>query len=190
MPDTPYFTVEEFRARYPDLDDPPWTDAKIETSRELAEQAFEDAAGRAFVPRTATDRLGIKARLDGSRRLARRDVRELTSATNVDGDAVDVDGALLTDGWLRVTTGWPTGVVTVTYTYGLDEPPLRVKQAVMVLARYWMLKGPIDDRNTQLAIEGGGAINLATPGVFGSLFGLPEVDVCVQIYGGRAVALA
>jgi hypothetical protein len=56
--DAAYFTVAEIRAEYPELaDTTKYPDAKIDTVRERAEHAFEDAAGIAFIPRDTTETL-------------------------------------------------------------------------------------------------------------------------------------
>jgi hypothetical protein len=73
--------------------------------------------------------------------------------------------------------------VVVGYEYGADEPPERVKRAVLLLAKNWLVNGPIDDRATAIpAGEAGGVITLATPGIRGANFGIPEVDAVVEQY--------
>lgn len=191
MPDTPYFTVEEFRARYPDITEAKKSDDQVEAARAIAEQAFEDAAGRAFVPRTVTETLrspngssAVRANHPG--------VTEVTTATDADGDDIDITTLAIDGSWLTIDDGWPLdlGAVTIEYTYGATEPPLRVKQAVMLLTRSWLLEGPIDKRATQLAVEGGGSINLATPGLLGSTFGIPEVDATLAQYGAPMATMS
>lgn len=180
-----YFTIDELRIRYPELTDANYPDPLVDEYRQLAEEAFEDAARRAFVPRATTEPAGQGSPY-GGRRLLRRDIRRVLAATDDAGTTIDIAGARIRNGWVD---GLPAGRISVTYEYGLDAPPRRVKQAVMVLTRQWLLKGPIDDRQTQLPTESGGAINLATPGLLGSTFGLPEVDACVRLYGARDSAL-
>jgi hypothetical protein len=189
-----YFTVAELRARYPDLaDDTAYPDVLVEEYRELAEQAFEDACDRAFVPRVATDtvtedrsyRWERVTRTDFStfhgRKLNQHDIRRVLAATDSTGIALDITAAELNHGWVY---GLPSGgTITITYEYGLDTPPLRVKHAVMALAREWMLSGPVTDRQTGIPVEGGGVISLALPGGWTGTFGLSEVDECVRRYG-------
>lgn len=207
-PDTPYFTTEEFRARYPDLNDTRYPDALIDEYRQLAEQSFEDACDRAFVPRTATDTLTQQpvtthtyaygyyndysqsaiAPSCAPRRLAHPDVRRIVSATDQTNTTLDLTNVQVSYGWVYGLTA--TGPVTVTYEYGLDQPPLRVKHAVMALAREWMVSGPVTDRQTGIPTEGGGSISLALPGGRFGTFGLPEVDAAVEQYGSSQVFVA
>ena len=56
-----------------------------------------------------------------------------------------------------------------------------------MLAEHHIVQGPIDDRATQRASEFG-PVNLATPGLFGSRFGIPVVDAFCQSYRIPAVA--
>jgi hypothetical protein len=177
MPDTPYFTVAEFRARYPKITVDEWPDDEVDEARELAEEAFEEACGLAFVPRTVTEKvIGGGCYLD----LARRHIREVTAAAvgTVDLDVTDV----IPYGSTTVyrAGGWPRAQIEITFTHGLDAPPKRDLAAVMLLAKTRLVVGPIDERATQAAVEGGGAINLSTPGLFGAEFGIPEVDARVR----------
>lgn len=194
---TPYFTADEFRARYPDLaDDTKYPDSLVDQYRELAEQAFEDACQRAFVPRTATETIvedrGNRwlqyTRYDANyatpgRYLGHSDVRRILSATDSTNTPVDLGGVQLDSGWVYGLSAY--GSVTITYEYGADQPPLRVKQAVMSLAREWMVSGPVTDRQTGIPVEGGGTISLAVPGGRYGTFGIPEVDATVQQYGAQ-----
>lgn len=177
-----YFTVAQFRARYPDLattaNVAKYPDATVEEYRELAEQAIEDAAGVAFEPRTTTRTLYLNDFEDLL--LLQPKLRTITAVTINDEVLTDLS-ALRIDESTVAGRRW-RGQITIAYTHGYDEPPLRVKHAAMILTRQWMIHGPIDERRTQLPTEFGGAINLATPGVQGSIFGLPEVDMVVQLY--------
>jgi hypothetical protein len=194
VPGAPYFTVAEFRARYPDITSSVKTDQEIEDARALAEEAFEHACEVAFVPRTVT---GEKVSGIGSGSLVLQwpRIRSVT-AVSVDGTAFTSDqlallqfgaGSVVSYGWR--TPGWfcrGIGNVTVSYEHGYDSPPLRVKQAVMMLTREWLVQGPVSDRAIQEISPGdGGTINLLTPGLRGSVFGLPEVDVTVAQYSER-----
>lgn len=186
----PYFTVAEFRARYPDLTIANgYTDAKITEYRDLAEQAFEHAAGVAFVPRQATTTVNNRS---STVALVLPPQLRTVTAGSVDGVALTASelADLVADpaGVLyRSTTssGWTRSKITVTYQHGYDAPPLRVKAAVMLLAKTWMVRGPVDDRATQIATDGA-TINLATPGVRGSWTGVPEVDATIDDYAVRA----
>lgn len=175
-----YFTSEDLRARFPEVTEVKYPDAKVDAAIELAEQAFEHAADVAFTTRTAT----VVASTDVSSRLSlpNNRVTSITSATGTSSGTVDLDGLRIVGG-SYVTGSWPVSEdVTVVYEHGYSEPPLRVVQAVMLLARTWLINGPIDSRASQLSTGDGGVINLATPGQFGSKFGIPEVDATLQDY--------
>lgn len=189
--DAPYFTVAEFRAAYPTLTADKYPDDKVEQTRLLAEEAFEDACDVAFVPRTAVDTVDADgAYID----LPHRRVRSISSAVSaLDDAAIDVTGARVAGTAAAFNpAGWGYGYsqITVTYIHGHATPPRRVKQAVMILTRQWLIDGPISRRETQQVMAETGAVtNLSTPGLFGAEFGLPEVDQCVRRYreiGGLA----
>ena len=174
-----YFTVSEFRARYSDLTVADgYPDTTVEEYRVIAEEAFEDAAGVAFEPRTTTRTLYLD---DFNDRLFLHPRLRTVTAVLIDGTALtDLTGLRISESTLAGYR-W-RGQIVVTYTHGFDAPPARVKQAVMILAKTWMVQGPIDDRATQLGTEDG-PINLATPGILGSTFGIPEVDQTLRQYG-------
>jgi hypothetical protein len=181
-----YFTVQEFRARFPELIEGKYPDDTVDEYRQLAEAAFEDAAGVAFEPRTATVTTYL-ASGQAALTLGPK-VRTVTAAAN---DGVDLtsdelaDVAVVGTGVVLTNSraGW-TGDVSLTYTWGYDQPPLRVKQAVMMLAKTWMVVGPVDERATQISTVDG-PINLSTPGVLGANFGIPEVDATLSQYARR-----
>lgn len=177
--DTPYFTVEEFRDRYSDVLEADYPDAQVEAVRALAEQTIEDATNTAWVNRTRTDAVHAF----GNRRallLPYGPVVSVDAATDYLGGAVDVSGVDV-DG-SSVALSWPSRAITVTYTYGHSAPPLRVKQAAMILTRAWLVRGPTDDRETQRSNPDGSVINLATPGLLGATVGIPEVDAVIEQY--------
>lgn len=184
-----FFTTAELRAMDAALTDPAkFSDAQLELMRALVEQSLEDACDVAFEPRQSTGTPSRSAGAfsgDGSRWLS-LPVHMLRSVTAVghDGQALDLAGVKISGRLVWRYDGWPLGVanLTVTYTHGYDAPPLRVKRAALILAKVWLLAGPVDDRATQFATVDGSTINLATPGVLGSTFGVPEVDAVVRQY--------
>lgn len=185
MPD--YFTIAELRARYTELaDTAAYTDADVDATAAVAEQAIEDACNVAFVERTATDVVSTQTTY-GARKLLHTPVRGITSARDADGNTIVVTGATIDGRWVTLPNGWPDGQVTITYTHGQDAPPLRVKQAAMILTREWLISGPVTDRQTQLPTEGGGAVNLALPGGRFGTFGIPEVDATVAQYSHESL---
>lgn len=170
-----YFTLDELRAM-PDL--ALRSDEELEAMRALAQSSIEDACGVAFVPRAKT----VSRRAHGTvLRPGPPRLLSVASVIGVDG-AIDLTDVTIAGGLLVMPDGWPTDELTVTVEHGHDAPPLRVKSATMILAREWLLKGPISERRTQLPTESGGSINLATPGLLGSTFGIPEVDYVVKAY--------
>jgi hypothetical protein len=177
-----FFTTAELRAMDAALTDPAkFPDAQLDAMRELVEQSLEDACDVAFEPRESVGAFSG----DGSRMLA-LGVHRLRSVTAVvdDGQALDLAGVKGIGRLVWRYDGWPWGVanLTVTYSHGYDAPPLRVKRAALILAKVWLLEGPVDVRATQVSAGDGSTINLATPGVLGSTFGVPEVDAVVRHY--------
>jgi hypothetical protein len=76
------------------------------------------------------------------------------------------------------------GDITVLFEHGQPAPDDR--RICCMLARYRLLHGPLDQRATQMQVEGGGVVNLSTPGMFGSVFGIPELDVFIDRHSKRA----
>lgn len=175
------FTLAEARA---DSDLIALPIADLILGRTLAETALEDACGRAFVPRYARETL-----TPGAYRLAlARQALRLVRSASIGG--TDLTEAQLAD--LRLdgrsvyySGGWGFGVrdVVIEYEHGEDYPPPRVSRACLLLAKNWIIDGPIDERATALSAgDAGGTINLLTPGTRGSTFGIPEVDEVVNRY--------
>jgi hypothetical protein len=181
----PYFTVDELRAADPKLtDDTKYPDENLEEARDYAEQAIEDAAHVAFVPRTATERisgLGVQNVYAAHYR-----VREVTELV-IDGTTVTDLSTTKVAGSRRLwrQEGWPLGIVNVelTYEHGHDAPPKRIKAAALTLAKAYLLKGPLDDRVTRIISPATGDTEvLAVPGRGGSEFGIPEIDAAIARY--------
>lgn len=178
---TPYFTVSELRARYPDITEARWSDDDVEEMRDTAESAIEEACGVAFTPRTETVTLSGSGSL--LLELGRPRLRTVASATD-SGDAMTLtDLAIVPPSSAYLPGTWTSGVsnLSVTFTHGYDSPPLRVKQAAMMLTKAWLVQGPIDERLMSVATEEG-ILRQATPGFSGSEFGIPEVDQVVKRY--------
>lgn len=182
-PDAHYFSVEELRGEQEVGEE--FTESEIEANRNLAEEVIEQACGVAFLPRRHIER--IEPLGNGALRLSRRLVREL-EAFAIDAEEWTEDeiaDRLRMDGSYVIGLGvWGLNGrrITTTYTHGYDVPPLRIRRAAMIATRIWTEKGPIDDRAIQLETEVGGRINLLTPGKFGSITGIPEVDAAIQDY--------
>lgn len=174
-----YFTVDELRSEEPDITADRADDATVEAMRELVEEVIEHAAGVAFLPRRTVEELPVLT--GGPARLSRPLVREVEEVS-IDGEAwtpEEIADRLVVDhGW--VLGLWARRAV-ITYTHGYDSPPGRIRRAAMIATRIWVLKGPIDDRATQLAVDGS-TVNLATPGLLGFITGIPEVDAAIKGY--------
>jgi hypothetical protein len=181
-----YFTIAEAKAL---TELASKSAAEIAAGRTLAEQAFEHATGYTFVPRYTRQTLsavhGTVLRLPKRPLRSIRAISETTSIGGTPTTLTTTDYAATADGIYRPAT-WTPGPnnVVVGYEYGADEPPERVKRAVLLLAKTWLTTGPIDDRATGIPTEGG-TIPLLTPGIRGSTFGIPEVDAVVEQYGIR-----
>lgn len=182
------FTLAQARALTSLADEDTYPTAMLAEYRTLAEQAFEDAAGVAFVPRYTRETtyhpsrvpaLNLKPRVRTIRSLS-SDATELTS-TQLDELYTSPHGFVYPG-----TNSDFQNVVTVGYEHGYDTPPAAVSRAVLLLAKSWLVSNdsPIDMRATQFSTEDG-PINLATPGMFGSTFGIPQVDQVLAQYSVR-----
>lgn len=179
--DDPYFTAAELGARDGALEAK--AVGELEELRVLAEDSIEHAARVAFVPRVHTAVFSGRGVFELY--AAHHRVRRIVTAL-VDGAVLDIAQARVV-GDLRLWRpgGWPAGRANllVTYEHGHDVPPPRIKQAALTLAKVWGLRGPVDARATQIETGDGSTINLATPGILGAQFGIPEVDQAVRAYG-------
>lgn len=186
---TSYFTVAELRTRFSDGDLDDYSDAQIQDAIDLAVESYEREAGIAFVPRQATATI---TELADARtiRLPRRPVRSITTATGATTGEIDVSEARIKGRLVTLPAAWPSGEdIEVVYQHGRDAPPLRTIRATQLLARTWLINGPVDHRATQIAAAGGGVINLSTPGKFGAVFGIPEVDAALAADRDKAYAI-
>lgn len=178
------FTISEARSLSPLDKTAVYSTQQIIDARTLAETALEDLCGVAFVPRYTTETFSGNA---GTQLL----LRPRTSAIR----SVSADGVAYTTTELTALVPQQTGLVynpnrwangygnlTIGYEHGYTSPPPRVSQACLLLAKNWLVKGPLDDRMTSMSSEDG-TFSLLTPGVRGSYVGIPEVDAVIQQYG-------
>lgn len=176
--DAHYFTLDELRLEQ----DVPGTypDSAIIPNQALVEEVIERACGAAFIPRRRVEQ--TVANTLGHIHLGMPLVREVEGITEPNGatwtpeqlaEIVIHDGQVFGAHW---TAGQ---IVTVTYTHGYDTPPLRIRRAAMIATRIWTTRGPVDDRATQIAADGA-TVNLATPGLFNAITGIPEVDAAIN----------
>lgn len=172
------FSLAQARATSPlnDVDDYPTGD--LLEMRTTVESAMEELCG-AFVPRYARDT--VQARYGRPLRLPRPFVRAVRSVTinGIDLSPSEV-AAVMTDGSFLYGSPWGTGSVTVGYEHGRDRPPERIRRAALLLAKVWLVSGPVDDRTNTFTSTEGGTYSLVTPGRGGSVFGVPEVDTAVS----------
>jgi hypothetical protein len=181
-----YFTVDDLRARYPEITAPKYSDADVQDAIDLATEAFEHAADVAFTPRTEVLTLTAD---DGYRlNIPRARVTAVTAVSGSSSGTVTLDGQIIAGGLFINSSPWlTTETLTVTVTHGYTVTPKPVIRAVQLLARTWLIRGPVDDRATQIPSAEGGVINLATPGLFGSTFGIPFVDATLEQYRHHAL---
>ena len=78
------------------------------------------------------------------------------------------------------SAGYGNGVVG--YEHGYDRPPERIRRAALLLAKAWLVAGPVDDRAATFSSADGGTYGLVVEGRGSSPFGIPAVDAAVQEY--------
>lgn len=115
------------------------------------------------------------------------ELRRLEAWRDGNWEAIDVARVLVHENgeiWARGTT-FPVGprALRATYVAGLATPPNEIVRAALRLAVSYMgaLSSNLPDRALSFSDELG-TFRLATPGVGGSWFGLPEVDAVLQRY--------
>ncbi len=154
-------------------------------------EAFTSVTGRRFVPELVTvtlDGTGTGTLLLPDVEItAIRSVETRVGATWTAWTADELaDLVVIPPGAIGYTSGvWPDapGSVRVTYEAGMARVPLEIRRAALRLAASYMgaLSSNLPDRALSLSDELG-TFRLATPGVGGSWFGLPEVDAVLQRY--------
>lgn len=182
------FTVAQARASAPLSDTDKFSTQQIIDARTLVETALEDACGVAFVPRYRRETVNG----DGWRHLTLSMPR--VSAVR----SVSKDGVAFTSDELSAVVPSGTGTIytangftrgfgnyAIAYEHGWSAPPPRISQAALRWARH-ILAGTsqIDERYTSVSNEVG-TFSLATPGLRGSITGLPEVDATINEYSLR-----
>lgn len=183
------FTVAQARAVNPLADTVKYPPQKIIEARTLVETALEDACGVAFVPRYRREQVNGQ----GGRELvlSMPRVRSIRSAS--------LDGTAFTAGELADIVPSGTSVVytpnrwtagfrnyEVVYEHGYDEPPPRVTNAALLLARRYLVDSPVSDRATSLTTEDGTTQFLVTAGVRQAVFDIPECNAVVAQYSLNA----
>jgi hypothetical protein len=176
------FTVAEARKLRPLDNTTTYPTADIVAMRTTVEEAIEDACGVAFVPRyDRYDGIG-----DSVLRLPRSYVRRVRWATSnaTALTAGDLSNLLIRAGQFVNGYSWTRdAAVSVGFEHGMDRPPERVRRAALLLAKVWLVSGPVDDRATSFSsTETGATYSMVVPGRGGSVFGVPEADAVVQQY--------
>lgn len=160
-----------------------YTAAEKAAARLYAETQLEQACGVAFVPRYELETLSGSGTSTLVLKWPRvRAVRSVVWTYNgVETALTSGDLSLL----MRSSSGFVSGYSwtagydwRIGYEHGHDFPSPGASEAALVLAKHKLIRGPIDERATQRPSEFG-PVNLATPGMFGSLFGIRVVDAFV-----------
>lgn len=170
------FTISEFSADLANATGS-YTAAQKADARTYAETQIEKACGQAFVPRY--ERETLNGVTNGVLLLKWPKVTAIRSVTVDDTAVTAADVVALREG-MAYYTGWTAGYgnVVIGYEHGQQVLDPGASEAALVLAKHKLIKGPIDERATQRSTEFG-PVNLATPGLFGSRFGIPIVDAFV-----------
>lgn len=188
------FSVEQLR-RFGDraLASAKFTDQVIIDARTAVTDFFEHECKTSFIPRYSRDVI-VRHHHNGHGRsrhalwLSKKRIQRIISAT-VNGSALDagqLDDIVIEDtGRLHRTSGWVSSTpIVVEYVYGHVQPPPKVVDAAMTLARYELVNNDISDRTVMLTNELG-TIRLSTPGA-NYPTGLPVVDAILARYDESA----
>lgn len=183
-----YFTIYELRNYDSVLTNPTrYPYAKLVKARDFVEWKFESTCGRAFVPRYASQEIIG----DGTRDLwlANPEPLRLISLT-VNGEDWSSKTLKASTENLRILRlggceYFPyRSTIEIEYEYGRDVVPVDVREMSMKLAKHVLVaeQSRIDERATTMNIPDFGNFVLATPGMRGSVTGIPEVDVVLMDY--------
>jgi hypothetical protein len=173
------FSIADARAVRPLDNTTTYPTAKIVEMRTLVEDAMEQVAGVAFVPRyaqeTVTDATGSWL----------PSWPYVSSVRSLYVDDVLTAGAILAgNGTVYLPSSYPySQAVTIGYEHGHPYPPPRIARAALFEARYRLIQAnsPTDDRAVRLDTEQG-SYALQQPGRGGMNFYLPETDAAVAAY--------
>lgn len=163
------FTLAELRSQSTKLaSTAQYPDSSLAAMRTTVETALEKRLEYALVPRyareiTTTGLLNFPL------------LRSIRSVT-IDGTALD---AAEYASW-PMPRRWYYGRMEVVYEHGQAGVDPEASLAGLLLAKSWLINGPVDDRALGFIGEAGAGYGLATPGRGGSSFGLPFVDAFVN----------
>lgn len=162
-----YFKIDELKQMDDSDDFSSVTDDEFLAARQAATETFETNACRSFV-------------------------KQVGSTTTYTGGFVWLEhndvSDILTPGWQLASdcqAVGPKGRAEIRYIYGVDEMPVRVSEAVMALAAYYLRPSVTPDRATGEATEAG-FIRYTLAGRDGAT-GLPEVDAIIDQFGRKRV---
>jgi hypothetical protein len=175
------FTIAQMRS-FREMTEEDYSDSVIEDARLAAEDFLEDACGLAFAVRYhECDLNGVEWYTVPGLQMPHHDVQALR-ALIVSGEAVTAEDLTAyfvgAEGYVYAPADIIEENISVAYEHGAVTPD--ATRAALILARRYLIDAPLDSRATALPVEGGGMIHLLTPGVRGSLTGIPEVDVFIQ----------
>jgi hypothetical protein len=175
----------------------------IEEARARLTDEFEEMCGVSFIPRYRVDVLSGDGGFDLM--LPRLKVRDIRSVEYRDGGtatwtsytADDLADIYIEDyGWInRESRGtFLTGRrnLRVGYEHGFSAPPLDIKRAALMAARYELVRTNINDRAISISTEQGSE-QLWTPGLSGrgtAIHPLPEVDRILKLHNYRIPVVA
>lgn len=209
--DTRLFPLSDYD-QYVELAQRGFTAGQLEQQRMWAEDRLEYECGVAFTGRYGSERFTLAEQAQmvgwvggnmkfnaGAVVLSLRQpfiqaLRSIQQTTVIDGVPTTVDVDL---SFARLDSehsqlvyqdssgGGLYGDILVSFEHGRPEPDVR--RVALILARYRLLNGPLDQRAIAMPVEGGGSISLLTPGVAGIVFGIPELDAFIQRHSHRAL---
>lgn len=212
LPDTTsaYFTIAEGRAT--DATFAGMTDNEVALARGEVEDEIENdlCPGYAFVPRSNEVTLsGTGYTTLFLPHLYVRSVTAVRTWTSNPAEYTDLTAPELADIAVPSDTGvirrstlgyWPAGYdnVRVTYTYGMDEPPARVKRAALLLFRYRVANATWRIPSDTLAVDAEGnptaegltAAQTNGAALVDSPSGIPLVDDLLRPYLGGVLVVA
>ena len=204
------FTLTEARAadRMQLADSSIYTDAALDEARSRIEDDFQDICGQSFIPRyvfehydgRGTQFFMLRHWSDNApdvvvRSIDYRTIGTLTWTAFTPSELSDV--FVDNTGLLRRELGVPfwlaTQNVRIGYEYGYKQVPLAIKRAALRLLVSSTAAGQVStnlpERATSFATADG-TFRLATPGMRGSWYGLPEVDAVLARFSERTRAFA
>jgi hypothetical protein len=166
-----------------------YSDADIALARDRITDAFESICEISFVPRYAREQLpGTGTPI---LYVSKPKVSEVLSAT-IGGTAQTVSDIVVLPGrglhhtttdWTAATRADPLNCV-VAYEHGYTKPPGEITRAALIVLREQVVASDIPLRALGYSTEIGN-VQLATAGMRGAWFGLPEVDAVLSRFSSH-----